>query len=341
MKYSSVNLEGFGYYLPPDMMTSREVEQKIEALYQKLDYKPGRLEQISGIRERRLMPPGAMPSSVAIEAGKRLFEKTEKDDIGAVFYCGVCRDYLEPATAAVVHHNLGLDPNCLLFDISNACVGFLNAIVTAANMIELGQIDSALIVTGENPGPIYKDTIDLLNRSENISEEAYRKYIACFTLGAGGVALKLTHKLKSQTNHRLSCGIYQAATHGYKYCMGTGDSKHQTMLTDTRNLMEHGLILSKVAWELFERESGWDRETVDKIITHQVSQQHQVKLYETLEFDIKKDFSTYPFLANTGSVAAPITFQMAVEDGHIKEGDKVAWIGFGSGINTIMLGVDW
>ena len=50
----------------------------------------------------------------------------------------------------------------MAFDISNACLGFLNGILVASNMIELGQIKTALIVTGENSGPLYHKTIPSL-----------------------------------------------------------------------------------------------------------------------------------------------------------------------------------
>jgi len=47
--------------------------------------------------------------------------------------------FLEPATATVVHHALGLPSTATIFDISNACLGFVNGMVTLANMIEWGR----------------------------------------------------------------------------------------------------------------------------------------------------------------------------------------------------------
>ena len=39
----------------------------------------------------------------------------------------------------------------LNFDITNACLGFVNAMTVASTMIDAGAIDYALIVAGEDP----------------------------------------------------------------------------------------------------------------------------------------------------------------------------------------------
>jgi 3-oxoacyl-[acyl-carrier-protein] synthase-3 len=42
-----------------------------------------------------------------------------------------------------------------------------------------------------------------------------------------------------------------------------------------------------------------------------------------------------------GSVSAPITLAMAMEKGVFGPGQKAALLGIGSGINCLMLGVEW
>lgn len=61
----------------------------------------------------------------------------------------------------------------------------------------------------------------------------------------------------------------------------------------------------------------------------------------SLELPIERDFCTYPWLGNTGSVALPITLAIAEEQKSIQPGDKVALLGIGSGINCIMTAVEW
>jgi 3-oxoacyl-[acyl-carrier-protein] synthase-3 len=46
-------------------------------------------------------------------------------------------------------------------------------------------------------------------------------------------------------------------------------------------------------------------------------------------------------MGNTGSVSAPVTMAMGIEQGVFKRGQRAALLGIGSGINCLMLGVEW
>ena len=48
---------------------------------------------------------------------------------------------------------------CMVYDVSNACLGLMNGIVQVANMIELGQIRAGLVVGTENGRPLVENTI--------------------------------------------------------------------------------------------------------------------------------------------------------------------------------------
>ena len=58
MKYSKVYIDSFGYELPPNVVTSDDLENRLELLYQALHFKKGQLEAITGIQERRFWDPG-------------------------------------------------------------------------------------------------------------------------------------------------------------------------------------------------------------------------------------------------------------------------------------------
>ena len=57
--------------------------------------------------------------------------------------------------------------------------------------------------------------------------------------------------------------------------------------------------------------------------------------------DIQKDFATFPFLGNMGSVSLPLTAAIADERDFLQSDDFVAFIGVGSGLNCYILGVEW
>ena len=64
-------------------------------------------------------------------------------------------------------------------------------------------------------------------------------------------------------------------------------------------------------------------------------------MLESLNLRPETDFATLEYLGNTGSVALPTTLALGLEYGHVNKGDQLALLGIGSGINSVMLGVDW
>jgi 3-oxoacyl-[acyl-carrier-protein] synthase-3 len=139
--------------------------------------------------------------------------------------------------------------------------------------------------------------------------------------------------------HRLLGGIARAATAHSELCQGdTHGAEALAMQTDSEALLVAGIQLATETWTAFTAEFGT---TFDRTICHQVGSTHRRKLYEALGLDLAKDFSTFETLGNTGSVALPATLAAAVEAGAVKNGDQVALLGIGSGLNSLMLAVEW
>ncbi len=162
MIFKNVRLHSYAYEEPALFMTSDEIEQKLAPLYERAKLPAGRLELQTGIKRRGFWPKGTRPSSIASAAAEKVLKNFPRDKVDLLFHASVCRDFLEPATAAQVHHNLKLSPDCMISDLSNACLGVLSSMLMAGNMIEQGAIKSALIVSGENAGPLIEETLNHL-----------------------------------------------------------------------------------------------------------------------------------------------------------------------------------
>jgi 3-oxoacyl-[acyl-carrier-protein] synthase-3 len=113
------------------------------------------------------------------------------------------------------------------------------------------------------------------------------------------------------------------------------------MQTDSEQLLIAGVGLANETWADFKAATGWSETWVDRFIGHQVGSAHRRKVYETLGLDLAKDFSTFETLGNMGSVSLPATLAIAAEAGAVREGDRVALFGIGSGINCLMLALEW
>ena len=347
MRYHSVCLESFGYTLPGNVVTSTDIEAQLAPLYERLKLPAGRLELITGIRERRFWDRGALASDISAASAEKAIAAADIDRglIGALVHGSVCRDHLEPATACRVHHLLGLDPQCQIYDLSNACLGLLNGMVQIANMIELGQIRAGLVVGTENSRPLVENTVQALNNDLTLSRQAIKTAVASLTIGSGSCAILLVDRELSQTDNQISGGVTRAETTHHNLCQSGADEAGKNMRpfmdTDSEALMQAGINLGRESFDDFLETIQWNREQVNKTFCHQVGTAHRKRMLDALGLEISKDFATVQWLGNTGSVALPISMAIGIENGHLQKNDRTALLGIGSGVNCLMLGVDW
>ena len=348
MRYQNVYLEAVACSLPDEIVSSDWIERELAPLYRRLRLPEGRLELMTGIRERRVWPPGTMPGKVSIATGEKAIRMAGIDRalIGGLVHGSVCRDYLEPATAAGVHHGLGLGPHCMLYDVSNACLGLINGVIQLANMIELGQIRAGLVVGTENSRPLMDTTLRRLQEDTTLSRQDIKLVVASLTIGSGSAAFLLTDRGLSRAGNRLLGGIAHNNTDFCHLCRSgqkdeAGSSMEPLMWTDSETLMHEGIAAAKEAFHRFLAEVGWKAGEVDKTFCHQVGRMHRKLTFETLGLDPAIDYPTVEWLGNTGSVALPMSAALGMEKGHLEKGDRVALLGIGPGINVLMLGVDW
>src|SRR4051812_17528823 len=341
MRFENVCIESLAVALPDEIWSSADIETRLRPLYERLKLPEGRLELMSGIRERRMWPAGTRPSDASAAAGRAVLAKSKlrADQVELFIHAAVSRDMLEPATASFAHRKIGLPPTAQIFDVSNACLGFLNSLTLAAGMIEAGHIRCAMIAAGENGRPLVEQTLRTLNERP-LTRNEIKPYFANLTIGSGAVAAIVCHEsLVQGRTHRLRGGVARAATQHSELCQGdTYGAESLAMQTDSEQLLLAGVALARETWGEFSAEQGAE---FDRLICHQVGSVHRRKLYETVGLDLAKDFSTFETLGNTGSVALPATLAKAIEAGAVREGDRVGLLGIGSGLNCLMLALEW
>lgn len=346
MRYSKVIIPALGYELAPNVVTSEDLESRLEPVYQKLHLQPGQLEALTGIAERRFWDPGFKVSAGAIRAGRKALShgNVPADKIDMLIYAGVCRENLEPATACVVAHELGIGSHAQIYDITNACLGILNGMIQVANAIELGQIRAGLVLSCESSRQIIEATIDRLVRTGDM--ELFKETIATLTGGSGAVAVLLCHPGLSAKGHQLLGGVARNSVQFHQLCTwgpntGIPSTSDQVMRTDSVGVLKHGVVLGIETFKAFRQELGLSEDQPDKVICHQVGSAHQRTILESIGIDESKDFTTYRYLGNIGTVSLPITAAIADEREFLQPGDKVGFLGIGSGLNCIMLAVEW
>ncbi len=346
MRYEHVCIEAVTHSLPPHVVTSEEIEQRLAAVYERLSLPAGRLELMTGIRERRFFDPGTLPGTVSIQTARAALEKSGLDrrHIGALIHGSVCRDQMEPATAAGVHDGVQLPAESLVMDVSNACLGLLNGMLIIADQIELGRIRAGIVVGTESGRDLVEGTIDSLLTDTTLTRQSIKSAFASLTIGSGSAAIVLCDRKLSRTGHRLLGGSFLADSSGNRLCAGGvetakhGDGRPR-MHTDSEALLHAGIKLAEQTWSRAKSVLGWTDTDVNRVFTHQVGKQHRAMLMERLHLDPALDFPTVELLGNTGAAALPMALSMGLESNPPDPGDHLALLGIGSGLSSIMLGI--
>jgi 3-oxoacyl-[acyl-carrier-protein] synthase-3 len=318
----------------PEVVTSDHFDELLAPTLQRLGVRAGMLQQLAGIQERRWWPREVSFTDAAAQAGARALAEagipTEK--IGLLVDTSVCRARLEPSAAVSVHHDLGLPSTCLNFDLSNACLGFVNGMQLAAMMIDSGQIEYALIVDGEGSRTVQERTLERLLSEDATVADLFSDF-ATLTLGSGAAGMVMGPADRHPEGHVFVGGVGRAATEHNHLCQGD----LERMVTDSKGLLLAGLDVAEAAWKDAQRDFDWA--DVEHYVVHQVSTVHCDAMIQRLGLDASRVPLTFPTRGNIGPAAIPIT--LALHQENIRRGDRVILLGMGSGINAAAAEIRW
>ncbi|WP_319406072.1 3-oxoacyl-ACP synthase III [uncultured Desulfosarcina sp.] len=337
--FKNAAIEAVACALPTTIVSSADIESQLSATLERIGIKPGIIEGLSGIRERRFWDADQQASDVATRAAEQVLEESgvPREAIGCLISTSVSKDYIEPSVASLVHGNLGLADNCINYDIGNACLGFVNAMSSVGMMIDAGLVDYGLIVDGENSREVVEATIERL-RQPDAKPEDFRDQFATLTLGSGAVAMIVCRRDLSTSGHAINGSVTRAATRHSRLCLGQRDR----MSADASKVLIFGVELAKKTWDLASRSlANWSDAQIDAYMPHQVSRRNMEVLNEKLGLTPEKQHLNFPSLGNIGPAAVPITLCQAAESGRIRSNDHVALMGIGSGLNCSMMSVTW
>lgn len=320
----------------PVALTSKELDKRLSDSLKRLKLPTGLLQRVAGVKARRNWdtPDGAVTG--AVEAGRRAIESAgiSREEITVMINTSVTREHLEPSVAVGIHHRLGLPSSAMNFDITNACLGFVNAMTLASSLIDAGQATYVLIVNGEDARKVQDATVERINSLEQAAtRDDFMSEFASLTLGCGAAAAVIGPADRHPEGHRIIGGVTRAASQHHGLCVGD----HRGMFTDSRGLLDGGLELVMDAWEDAKEHFDWQQ--MDSYVTHQVSSLHTSSIIKAAKLDRKRVPVTYPELGNVGPASLPIT--LSRESASLQRGARVLCMGVGSGLNTAMVELEW
>lgn len=140
----SVKISGISVCVPAntednrysDLLTDEEKEKLIAS---------------TGILQKRVAPEGCCTSDLCFHAAEKLIEELgwEKSDIDALVFLSQTPDYILPATACVLQDRLHLSKECLAYDISLGCSGWVYGLMSVSSIVAQGSVRKALLLCGD------------------------------------------------------------------------------------------------------------------------------------------------------------------------------------------------
>lgn len=327
-----------GVYLPEERLTSREILETIDAP-NRFDIPLNWLERIIGVQERRVTPQDESPSDMAARAAREALETANlrPEDVDVIIYAGVVRDYLlEPATAHVVQDKIGAS-NAVVFDVTNACHGFMNGIHLVDALIATGQARRGLIVTGEQGSRYAFKAMDALRNTTD--RETFLKLAGSFTIGDAGAAMILGPKLEPETGF-MGFMLQSQGQHS-SLCVCGKPGQESLLETEMAQIIEAHIALLANMYDVFMQKLGWQPEDIACFVHHQVGRKvfkHHAK-YARISQDIMPD--TVSTLGNLITANIPVNLHNLMKNKEVKNGDKVFIAGAGSGLSVSQSGLIW
>ncbi len=315
-------ISALGTYVPPRVLTNKELETMVETTDQWI------LDR-TGIRERHLADKGVAASDLAVEAVKNLVKSHPFDlqEVGLIVVGTVTPDMMYPSTACLVQHKLGI-ARTWGFDVSAGCSGFVYALNTGTKFIESGQYKKVLVIGSD----VNSSMTDFTDRA------------VCIIFGDGAGAVLLEPAEEGEEGIIDHVAQIEGMGGQYLYMPGGGSlnpASHETVDKKMHYIHQDGQQVFKYAVkkmaEMTERvlqKNGLTGADVDCFIAHQANKRIIMATADRLKMPMDKVIINIDRYGNTTAGTIPLAMQTALETGRLKRGDLVLVAAVGAGFTS-------
>lgn len=332
-------IEAVATWLPETTRTSAETRERLTWLNAGLRLPERIVERISGVERVHIADEAMQASDLGVEACRRLEERHPGSiaNIDLLIFASATQDLIEPATAHIVAHKLGL--TVPVFDVKNACNSVLVAIEVADALIRAGNYRRVLICTGEKPSVGTKWRV-------KTPAEAFRAFPG-YTMSDAGAALILRAADGDEPSRILGTAAVARSEHwnvGTLAAGGTVDPDATFGRYFDMNgtaLFDAFRAIPQSVWDELIQRSGVSVADAKVVGIHQVATAHFGAVREILRV---RDDQLVPVIARHGNMAScglPRQLEMAVDEGGLSRGDPVLLVGLAGGISAGTVGLRW
>ena len=306
---------GVGSYLPPTVVTNRDLETR-------LDTSDEWIVQRTGITRRHIAGADETTSTLALKAAEAaLADATLAGaDIDLLIVATATPDYTFPSVACQVQAAIGMTGGAA-FDVQAVCSGFVFAVATADKFLCSGSHKRALVIGAETFSRIldWEDRATAVLFGDGAAALVFEAQLGDGTVSDRGV---LTSHLRSDGRHRDKL----FTTGGPSTTQKAG-----TVQMAGREVFRHAVgMVADVVEDAFKA-TGTSAADLDWFVPHQANRRIIDASADKLGIDPAKVVVTVDRHANTSAASIPLALSVALKDGRIKTGDLVMIEAMGGG----------
>lgn len=311
---------GTGRAVPEKIVTNYDLEKFVDTTH---DWIVSR----TGIEQRHVADENTSTSDLATEAAKKALVKAgiTAEELDLIIVATSTPDYTSfPSTACIVQENIGAT-KAGAFDLEAACSGFLYGMTIADQFIKTGMYKYVLVIGAE-----------VMTKILNWED---RNTCVLFGDGAGAAIFTASDDdsgiLSSELGSDGAGGKYLIVPAGGSRTPASNDTvdkKLHSISMDGPEVFKFAVRTMGNASKRVVKQAGLSVEEVDFLVPHQANIRIITNAAKRLNLDMDKVMVNLEKYANTSGATIPIALDEAIEQGRLKKGDNVVFVGFGAGL---------
>ena len=268
-------------------------------------------------------------SDFCYAAADRILEekRINREDIGVLVFVTQTADYGIPATACVLQSRLGLNKDCIAFDVNLGCSGFTYGMNIAATLLNLSETKYALLLCGDTSAK---------ERSTKIKTKT--THAASMLFGDSGTAtllIKATETEPMLISSRTDGTGFKAIISPYKQWRHPDRPETESPGTRMDDIAVFNFASEEASAQIndYMKKTNTTPEAYDNLVLHQANMMILKQIAKKTGFSSEKNLISINKFGNTSSSSIPIT--LVYKYGDMNE-DKVInslCCGFGVGLS--------
>jgi 3-oxoacyl-[acyl-carrier-protein] synthase-3 len=297
----------------------------------KLGLKSGTLESLSGV-QRRWFTQGENAAQAGAKAARIALERAglKFSDIDLLLAVSGTSDQIIPSNAALILQELDPDDTGIpCFDINSTCLSFVVGLDTISFAIAAGRYRRVLIVAAEL-GSLGLNPKEL---------EAYSLFgdaaiaVVVEKAGPDQSSRILGARQESYSSGAENCNIYGGAGRLPAYHYNEQPPERYLFHMDGPKLFKQSSAVMPDFLGRLLADSGTALKEIQLIIPHQASASAMELLRRKLKLSKEQVVSTLRDCGNNIAASIPLAMDEALQQGRLKRGDRVLFLGTSAGFS--------